>query len=125
MSTRDPKGDRLTSRPPKVVPLTDSLPESIHAAPGSHPLLGSSTSDLGELVQRLARIRGGYVKMRMDWDGSTNHITYTWTTGPHAQKYVYVRVDYWQMVEGMYLLLRKIVDVEEGRIRPSPDKYLT
>lgn len=110
----------------RVAPqLTWTTSEPENSAPMPIPLLPVNDAGVGVLLSRLTRIRGGYIKMRMDSDGSANHYTYTWSLGPHAHQYVYVRFNYWELEAALYELLRKILEVEEGKLKPSPDKYLT
>lgn len=121
---RDNDGDvRSVSR--EALPPPAPGTKADHATPGYTSLLPGTDSAVGILFGKLCAIRGGYIKVRMDSLGSTNHFTYTWAVGPHKGCYVYARFEYWELESALHTLLRKVLEVEEGRLKPSPDKYST
>lgn len=66
---------------------------------------------------------GGYLKLRRATDSQDLHLTWTWSIGAHAGKYVYVRCEYWRFIFGLELLWRKVLEVEHGSRKASPDTY--
>lgn len=121
---RDSDGNPLNR--PRVARTIPGPPLSVVSAPDPLSLWKEeSERNVGVLLARLCSIEGGYLKARRPSDEEVLHLTWTWTIGKHAQKYVYVRVEWWKLEVGLHLLLQKLLEVEEGNRRPSPDKYLT
>lgn len=77
---------------------------------------------LSELIQTLVDDDMGYLKLRRGLDTSLLHLTWTWASGPHHGFYVYACVSYWELQEGLQLVLVKRNEVYEGVRRPTPDK---
>lgn len=64
----------------------------------------------------------GYLKLRRGLDSDDIHITYTWSVGTWRGYYVYVRCEYWRLLFGLTLLEEKVLDVDNGLRKPTPDK---
>lgn len=64
----------------------------------------------------------GYLKVKRDSSGSDLHLTWTWTLSHAAGSYVYVRCNFWELDFGLDMLSRKILEVDEGTRKPTPDK---
>lgn len=67
----------------------------------------------------------GYLKVRRALDSQDLHLTWTWSVGTWRGSYVYARVEYWRVSFGLELLQSKVLDVEDGLRKPSPDKRMT
>jgi hypothetical protein len=77
---------------------------------------------IGKVIVEFSDHDDGFLKMRRALDSSDLHLTWTWSVGKQAGKYVYVRVFAWQIAYGLELLLEKLHDVETGQRRATPDK---
>lgn len=122
MSTRrDPKGDvRHTHNrvphggdedgQPTQSTLIQETSEHMHLA------------GIGLGFSRFVGLEGGYLKVRRSLDERDVHLTYSWSAGTHQGCYVYVRIEYFRIGYGLDLLWGKVLSVQEGRIRPTPDK---
>lgn len=83
---------------------------------------GNNKSLAGEFLVNFVDHDDGFLKVRRALDSSDLHLTWTWSVGKHAGRYVYVRVFTWQVGYGLELLLHKRDQADAGLIRPSPDK---
>jgi hypothetical protein len=119
--TRDPKGDRRhgSSQQPTGHVNPSKLDPQDEAV---HSLLPDAERELGRIMFSFSNFDHGYLKLRRSPLGADLHITWTWTLGPHSGSYVYVRVEFWRITYGLELLARKVFDVDEGKLRPSPDR---
>lgn len=64
----------------------------------------------------------GYLKLRRGLDSQELHLTWTWCNGKFYGCYVYVRCEWWQLDYGLALLVEKRREVNEGRLKPTPDR---
>lgn len=64
----------------------------------------------------------GFLKIRRGLDSSDLHLTWTWSVGTNAGRYVYVRVFSWQVGYGLALLAEKMAECNSGARRATPDK---
>lgn len=64
----------------------------------------------------------GFLKVRRALDSSDLHLTWTWSVGRLAGRYVYVRVLCWQVGYGLELLMQKLLESEAGLRTPTRDK---
>ena len=122
MSTkRDPKGDVLSKADRAVV--NGDVPRLYGTNPaGTVQALIDEDAQLRHSLDELVNDDSGYLKIRRGTLGPEVHITWTYTLTEHAGHYVYVRVDYWKIHEGLDLLCSKIRAVALGQLRPTPDK---
>jgi hypothetical protein len=74
------------------------------------------------VMTQIANWDHGYLKLKRDTTGSDLHITWTWTLTRAAGSYVYVRCNFWELDFGLDTLVRKILAVDEGMLKPTPDK---
>ena len=77
---------------------------------------------IGEKLKEFVDHDNGFLKVRRALDSSDLHLTWTWSVGPFAARYVYVRVFAWQMGYGLTMLLEKLTEVEAGERLSTPDK---
>lgn len=124
IQSRDPKGDRRTTRgnPPTHA---SANPQVTREAEPPRSLLDDGYGDVGRKMFAFSERDNGYFKCRRSADSSDLHLTWTWSLGTHAGSYVYARVEWWKLIEGLTILERKLMEVEAGSLRPSPDKLIT
>lgn len=118
----DSKGDRLTVHRHRTATTFDASNGNSHV--DAHPLLtaGAAADALRCIVEHFVEHGAGYLKVRRSDPGADLHLAWTWTLGPHAGEYVYVRVEYWRYLFGLELLRHKMDEVEQGIRRGTPDK---
>jgi len=83
---------------------------------------GYKSRHLGEILSTISMFDHGYLKIRRELDGYDVHLTWTWTITAAAGKYVYVRVPGSELLDGLTILARKILEVDDGHRQPTPDK---
>lgn len=86
-------------------------------------LLDDAESKLGEVMFQFMNFDHGYLKVRRSSSGDDLHLTWTWSLGAHSGSYVYVRVSFWEITNGLHMLARKVLEVDDGSRQPSPDKF--
>lgn len=121
MNRTDNDGDRLTNRAQKTGKGKQDPSETPKACQEARSILETSTR-LGYLVTQFTNFDHGFLKMRRSLDSTALHLTWTWSVGPPAGKYVYVTGEYWQLLYLLTVLSQKILEVDEGSRKPTPDK---
>lgn len=72
----------------------------------------------GKLLVEFVDHDDGFLKVRRALDSADLHLTWTWSVGRLAGRYVYVRVFAWQTAYGLELLMQKVAECEAG-LRPA------
>jgi len=94
---------------------------------GESSLLAAVLNDPGAMSRHMALWcdhDGGYLKIRRASDSADLHLTWTWSLGTNGGKYVYVRCEFWRLLFGLELLYQKVLEVERGLRKASPDRYV-
>lgn len=118
---RDPKGDRRTVGREQAQ-SSPTPPQGQNDLIQVDVALDERERELGCALNQFLAFDHGYLKVRRASLGSDTHLTWTWTLGSHAGTYVYVRVNFWEVAFGLKVLARKVFEVDEGRVRSTPDK---
>lgn len=120
-ASRDPKGD-VFSQSTRAAMNGDVPRVYVNNPPSTLPQLLEQDAELRHSIDQLVNDDDGYLKMRRSSLSSDLHLTWTFTANEYSGSYVYVRVDYWQVHDGLELLLGKMRAVRLGQLRPTPDK---
>lgn len=118
----DSKGDPInrSKRASASAPHTPDM----HAHVDGNAL--SRTPETDDMLRRMlfwfAERDTGFLKLRHSLDSSDYHLTWTWTTGPDAGSYVYVKVPWWRYDSGLVILKEKVLEVDVGVRKATPDK---
>jgi hypothetical protein len=103
----------------------DPLRRNVHVDPKENLFTSAMANSqlLAELISFYVDHDNGYLKVRRASDSPDLHLTWSWSIGPNAGTYVYVRTEYWRLLFGLELLRTKVLESEEGIRVPTADKY--
>lgn len=121
----DSKGDPINRNRRAAAAAT----ASVHMNDDTHVNAVRATYSASEIVADCMKFfvehDDGFLKVRRSLDSVDLHVTYSWSSGPHAGCYVYSKVEYWQLAFGLDLVRVKVLEAEEGIRKPSPDRMRT
>lgn len=91
----------------------------VNAATYLHP----RAEVLSDAMLFFATHAGGFLKLRRDSTSDDVHLAFTWNLGKPVGTYVYVRIPYYRLAFGLEVLQTKVLEVESGERKGTPDKY--
>jgi len=116
--------DRASQSAVDHIPQQAALPQIYDNGGPQAPSHQDPRVDVCELLRDLAeRAPHGYTRITHDLDCKTWFVAFRWTHGPFAGAYVLASVPPEQLALGVVYMRNKVIEVEAGLRRPTPDRY--